>query len=114
MIKDFYSNLVFDSDELRATSHIKGRMVELSQEFLADIIGCPNEGTMRYFNHREVPYKGYSCGRAIRELMESKVDSIDVSHLNVTNRVLLSAISQMMIPRVGKSNIPTFLEIFYC
>lgn len=46
--------------------------------------------------------------------MEGKADIIDVSRLSVYNYVLLSAISQMVIPRAGKSNIPTFLEIFYC
>lgn len=60
MIKEFYSNLVFDDNELRATSLIKGRKIKLSQEFLADVLGCPNEGIERYYSHREVPYEDYS------------------------------------------------------
>lgn len=97
MIKEFYSNLVFNADSLRTTSLIKGRKIELSQEFMADVLGCPNEGIERYYSHKEVPNEGYSCDRAIRELMEGKSDSIDVSRLSVSNRVLLSAISQMVI-----------------
>lgn len=46
--------------------------------------------------------------------MDEKPNAIDVPHLNVTNRLLLHAVSQTIIPRVGKSNNPTFLEIFYC
>lgn len=46
--------------------------------------------------------------------MNGKTDTMDVLCLSVAHRVLLSAISQMVIPRARMSNIPTFLEIFYC
>lgn len=114
MIKEFYSNLIFDSDGLRATFLIKGRKVELSQVFLVDILKCPNDDIERYFIHKEVPYEGYLLERAIHELMEGKVEAINVSQLNVSNRVLLHAISQKVLPSVGKSNTTSFLEIFYC
>lgn len=39
MIKEFYSNLIFNADELKAISLMKGRKVELSQQFLVDVIG---------------------------------------------------------------------------
>lgn len=39
---------------------------------------------------------------------------MDISRLSASNRVLLSAINQMVIPKVSKSNIPMFLELFYC
>lgn len=113
LIKEFYSNLVFDSSELRATSLMKGRKIELSQEFLADVIACPNEGIEHYFSHKEIPYEGYSREKAIRELMNGKSDVLDVARLDVSNRLLIHAISQTIVPRVVKSNNPTFLEIFY-
>lgn len=113
MIKEFYSNLVFNDNVLHASSLLKGRKIELTQEFLGDVLGYPNEGIERYYNHKEVPYEGYSCDCIVKELMDEKGDSMDVSRLIAYNRVLLSDISQMVIPRIGKSNIPTFLEIFY-
>lgn len=45
--------------------------------------------------------------------MEGKYDSMDVSQLSVSNHVLLSGTSQVVIPCASKSNIPNFLDIFY-
>lgn len=78
------------------------------------VLGCPNEGIQRYYSHKEVPYEGYFRDRAICELKEGMADFVDDTRLSVFNHVLLSTINQMVIPRAGKSNIPTFLEIFYC
>lgn len=44
MVKEFFLNLVFDDDELQAMSMIKGQKMELTIEFMDDVIGCPNEG----------------------------------------------------------------------
>lgn len=43
MVKEFYSNLSFD-EELRGLSMIKGCKIELTPDYLAEVIGCPNEG----------------------------------------------------------------------
>lgn len=103
----------FTDNELRATSLIKGIKIELSPEFLAEVLGFLNDDRELYYSHREVSYAGYSKEQAIRELMEGKYDSIDVSKLSVLNRFVLFVINQMVILQVGKSNFPTFLEIFY-
>lgn len=66
LIKEFYTNLVFDPTDLKATSLMKGRRVKLSQQYLAKIIGCPNEDIERNFSYKEVPYEGYSREKAIQ------------------------------------------------
>lgn len=90
-----------------------GKLISLRNSWQM-YLDAPNEGIKRYYSHKEVPYEGYSQDCVVRELLEGKADSINVSHLRASNQVLLSAISQMVIPRTGKSNIPTSLEIFYC
>lgn len=67
LIKDFYANLTFDSTKLRATSMMKGRQIEQSQEFLADIIRFPNKGIERHFSLKEAPYEGYSREKQSRK-----------------------------------------------
>lgn len=46
--------------------------------------------------------------------MEGKIDILDVSRIDANHNILIHAISQNVIPWVGKSKNPTFLEIFYC
>lgn len=79
----------FDETELLTTLMIKDRKIYLSPEFLAYVINCPNEGVEHYFSHKEVPYEGYIRDRAIKELMGGKFGGMDVSKMDVVNRVLL-------------------------
>lgn len=72
IVKEFYSNLIFDDGEFWASSMIKGQKIELTLDFIANVIGFPNKGVEHYYSHREVPYEGYSREKAIRELMEGK------------------------------------------
>lgn len=79
---------------------IKGRKIALTPEFIVDVIDFPNEGVERYFSHKE--------------LMGGRSGGMDVSKKDVANCVLLSDISQMIVPKAGKSNVLTHLETFYC
>lgn len=106
--------MVFDSKRLRATSTMKGRRINITQQSLTGIIGCPNEGIECYFSHKEIAYEGYYRERAIRELMNEKSDVLNVAKLDASNRLLIHGISQTIIPRVSKSNRSTFLEIVLC
>lgn len=46
--------------------------------------------------------------------MSGKFEVLDVAEFEVPNRLLVHAVSQIVIPRVGKSITPTFQESFYC
>lgn len=52
--------MVFDSNDLKASSMMKGLKVKITQQFLTDVIVGPNEGIKCYFSHKEIPYEGYS------------------------------------------------------
>lgn len=88
--------------------------MESSLQSVVETISCPNEGVERYFSHKKVPYERYSREWAIKELMGGRTDVLDIAKMEVSNRVLVHAISQNVIPQINKSNAPTFLEIFYC
>lgn len=93
---------------------IKGRKIVLTPEYLTEVIGCLNEGVQRYFSHKEVLYEGYIRDQAIWELMGGKQEAMDVLKMEVSTRVMLSATTQMVVPKARKSNVSTHLGTFYC
>ncbi|KAF7823667.1 uncharacterized protein G2W53_021811 [Senna tora] len=111
MIREFYSNLVFDRESLEASVLLRGRRTRLTKETLSLLLRCPNTGVCPEMVG-DVVSASYSSEDYIKELIGFESSMCPIGLLSADNRILFHIVDQVVIPRQNKSNDPNNTELF--
>ncbi|KAF7841244.1 uncharacterized protein G2W53_003542 [Senna tora] len=111
MIREFYSNLVFDRESLEASVLLRGRRTRLTKETLSLLLRCPNTGVCPEMVG-DVVSASYSREDYIKELIGFESSMCPIGLLSADNRILFHIVDQVVIPRQNKSNDPNNTELF--
>ncbi|KAF7830650.1 Fgenesh protein 21 [Senna tora] len=111
MIREFYSNLVFDRESLEASVLLRGRRTRLTKETLSLLLRCPNTGVCPEMVG-DVVSASYFREDYIKELIGFESSMCPIGLLSADNRILFHIVDQVVIPRQNKSNDPNNTELF--
>ncbi|KAF7835940.1 cytochrome P450 71D7-like [Senna tora] len=93
MIREFYSNLVFDHDSLEASVLLRGRRARLTKETLSLLLKCPNTGICPEMVG-DVVSASYSREEYIKELIGFESSMCPIGLLNADNRIIFHIVDQ--------------------
>lgn len=114
IMKEFFSNLDFDSNLLKGEMSLWGMKCVINQHLATSLLGFKvTDPTVKIFECNNVIFQGYIKRQAIKMFTGSNQDSIRPADLDDETRVLHHAITQLLVPKSYKKNSPNNREIFY-
>lgn len=113
LMREFYSNLIFEEGTLNGDFYLRGRQMKLTEFTLGTFLNAekPRKDSVRVFE--KIKYPGYEKKEAIKLLTGLSGKKITVYDLPNNDRLMNHGLIQLIMPRKHKTNDPTNRDIFY-
>ncbi|KAB1205047.1 hypothetical protein CJ030_MR7G016691 [Morella rubra] len=119
LVKLVFANFQFSKSE-DADSYVNGKMLDLSSSSLNSLANAPDDGKKFFENHGWVGLSEVDPLHILRVVLDNPtLDEIikpTASDLSISRRILHHMVCNIILPRTGKFEYITFLDLFvmYC